>query len=122
MRRSCPPRRRAQCACRLPRGSRGRASPETRTERVAVRRLSHLATFREVPRHTTERAPILGPRTLRKSCFDAARRRKRPVLHEDPYPRGRGHSLEREGRMTKAQFAAKLAEKLKVSKAEGGRI
>src|SRR6266480_1472246 len=30
--------------------------------------------------------------------------------------------MTREGSMTKAQYAAKLAEKLKVSKAEGGRI
>ncbi|HKV44566.1 MAG TPA: HU family DNA-binding protein [bacterium] len=59
--------------------------------------------------------PIAGAK------YDTARRRKRHLSPEHPNPE---HALmtEQEGCMTKAQFAAKLAEKLKVSKAEGGRV
>jgi len=48
--------------------------------------------------------------------------RKQGTLPEHHYPEDALTRLEREGPMTKAQFSARLADRLKVSKAEAGRI
>src|SRR5262249_16931143 len=85
-----------------------------------------------LPAHHLEERPPQPPGTefnirpnvrqslgLPKIQFSCGSQKETEGVPRRPLSRGMRHSLEREGPMTKAQFATRLSEKLKVSKAEG---